>query len=592
MNRKLNSSNVKIWLDQNLSNKNRIKACSDYLDKVPKAKGIYFWFINPKGYEELSTFINIKALPSVYQVHINGKFHDLVYLGTAGARNNKSGTNNGNIFQRLQWHITDNQGISALCNGTMSTFRRTLVSLLASDLIENNIQDRLNEFICKYFHIYYVEYVGEFAIVQDQIEKDEELLIKKLKPIFNLSKNPNNKIPNTITHSIGKRRQSIEKKSKAKWCNTKAESLSKASAPTKKKTKKENITSNDDCIEFKLNRHENIATKAAQIEGLPKGLCTIELFYENRNDIRRYINGKIREIRTENRSVSSYFKAPDPTVSNKLKWQIVQVEMNDKKKPIESITVRVCRIEKSPKNESNQEKNPIKQPVTTLTSNFIDNLIKQNPNLTDKTQKKLLIIGCCDAKSYQPNNLNNANYINYDFGALLDITRQQRMLDYMSMNADHFNGKTRNNAVVNQAYFMGALNQNNRRPVFSVYGSNNSPFFNPNTKALYINKIQNSNLQILIVSGLYGLLHHSDYINDYHLEINTGNNIWGNTIANSINDFINQNSIENRNVFYCLSSKYLPFIGQPQNNWTNLWRNLGGRGHKQAQELFDFLSRL
>ncbi len=385
MNRNLNSSNVKIWLRDNLKDKNRIKACSDNLDKVPKTKGIYFWFMNPLGYKELSNFMNIKALPSVYQVPINGKLHDLVYLGTAGARNNKAGTNNGNIFQRLQWHITNNQGISALCNGTMSTFRRTLGSLLASDLIENNIQDRLNEFLCKNFHIYYLEYVGEFAIVQDQIEKDEELLIKKLKPIFNLSKNPNNKIPNTITHSIGKRRQSIEKKSKTKWCNTKAESLSKASAPSNKKTKNENITSNDGCIEFKLNRHENIATKADKIEGLPKGPCTIELFYENRNDIRRYINGKIREIRTENRSVSSYFNAPDPTAANKPKWQIVQEEMNDKKNPIEVITVRVCKLGEKP------AKNP--KPLNS----------KKKSNLADSTSgiklsKKFKVVMICSSR--------------------------------------------------------------------------------------------------------------------------------------------------------------------------------------------------
>lgn len=385
MNKNLNSSNVKIWLHDNLKDKNRIKACSDNLDKVPKTKGIYFWFMNPMGYKELSNFISIKALPSVYQVPINGKLHDLVYLGTAGARNNKSGTNNGNIFQRLQWHITDNQGTSALCNGTMSTFRRTLASLLASDLIEDNIQDRLNEFLCKYFHIYYVEYVGEFAIVQDQIEKDEELLIQKLKPIFNLSKNPNNKIPNTITHSIGKRRQSIEKKSKAKWCNSKVESLSKASAPTKKKTKNENITSPDSCITFTLKRNENIATKACQIKGLPEGPCTIELFYENRNDIRRYINGKIRVIRTENRSVSSYFSAPDPTVANKPKWQIVQEEMNDKKNPIELITVRVCKLGK------NSSKNP--KPLN----------LKKHSNLDDFTSdinisKKFKVVMICSSR--------------------------------------------------------------------------------------------------------------------------------------------------------------------------------------------------
>ena len=385
MNKNINSSDIKVWLNQKLNDKNSIKACSDDLDKVPKTKGIYFWFINPEGYQELSNYIRIKALPNVYQVSINGKLHDLVYLGTAGGRKNKSGTNNGNLFQRIQWHILDNQGVSALCIGTMSTFRRTLGSLLANDLIESNIQDRLNELLCKYFHVYFVEYAGEFAIVQNQIEKDEELLIQHLKPIFNLSKNPNSKIPNTITYSISKRRQLIEKKSKSKWCNNKTESLSKESAPIMKKTKNENITSNDGCIEFKLNRHQNIATKAAQIEGLPKGHCTIELFYENRNDIRKYINGKIRKISTENRSVSSYFKAPDTTAANKPKWQIVQEEMNDKKNPIEVITVRVCKLSK------NSSKNP--KPLN----------LKKHSNLNDFTSdnnlsKKFKVVMICSSR--------------------------------------------------------------------------------------------------------------------------------------------------------------------------------------------------
>jgi hypothetical protein len=184
------------------------------------------------------------------------------------------------------------------------------------------------------------------------------------------------------------------------------------------------------------------------------------------------------------------------------------------------------------------------------------------------------------------------HHTNYNFGAALNNARLIRLTAYQAMNANYFNGKKRNNTPVNRAYFMGAINPNNRRSVFDTYGSNHSPFFKPRIKAIYIDKIQNSNLHILIISGLYGLLHHSDYINDYHLEVKKGTNVWGATISNAINEFIIQNNIDNHHVVYCLSPKYQPFIGQPNANWENLWRNLGGRGHNQASELIKFLNRI
>ena len=222
----------------------------------------------------------------------------------------------------------------------------------------------------------------------------------------------------------------------------------------------------------------------------------------------------------------------------------------------------------------------------------IKNTKKQNFLTIAPNKRKLLILGCSDSKSKQKNNFNNGNEKNYNFGTDLNNLYKQRHQYYQGLSNSYFKNKKRDNELVNKAYFMECLNSKNRRSLFDVYGGNKSPFFNSKMKDLYIQKIQNSNLTILIVSGLYGLLKDSDFINDYHLEIKKGPNIWKKTISNAINDFIINNDIENSNVFYCLSSKYLPFIGQPQHNWTNLWRNLGGRGHNQANELFDFLSHI
>ena len=47
--------------------------------------------------------------------------------------------------------------------------------------------------------------------------------------------------------------------------------------------------------------------------------------------------------------------------------------------------------------------------------------------IKDKKKNKVLIIGCCDAKSWQPNDLHNGEYVNYDFGKSLDDLRKSRL---------------------------------------------------------------------------------------------------------------------------------------------------------------------
>jgi hypothetical protein len=113
--------------------------------------------------------------------------------------------------------------------------------------------------------------------------------------------------------------------------------------------KKPNVLSGADfladngCIEFKVNRDQNISEVAQTVPNLPKGPCTIELISKDRNDIRNYINGKVRIIRVHERTVSEYFNSPDTKNGNIVKWKIVQDEMNDLKKRIEEITVRICK---------------------------------------------------------------------------------------------------------------------------------------------------------------------------------------------------------------------------------------------------------
>jgi hypothetical protein len=104
------------------------------------------------------------------------------------------------------------------------------------------------------------------------------------------------------------------------------------------------IENNKDCVEFTVNKKDTISAIAQSIKKLPVGPCRIEIFSKDKNDSRTYINGKPRSIRTNNRTVSEYFNAVDPANGNIPKWQLIQEEMNNKKKIIETITVRVYKV--------------------------------------------------------------------------------------------------------------------------------------------------------------------------------------------------------------------------------------------------------
>jgi hypothetical protein len=583
-----NLSVIKAWLDKNMLEEKCIKACCQEVSKIPQTKGIYFWFMKKSSYKEISNIMTIKPNEAALSRSINGSKYDLVYVGTAGARNNSNGQNTGNLQERLKWHLCNNKNISSLCNGTMSTFRRTLGALLASDLIENDLQKNLDKILCKNFYIYYIEYPGSFGDVKNGIAQHEEILINTLRPIFNLSKNPNTANSKHTTHLIQERRRLIEAISKEKHCLPMKANVNQKSLST---TKAKPIQTKEDkfCIEFKIKKTENISEVASKIKNLPDGPCSIELYSENKKDVRTYVNSRLRLIRTSNRTVSQYFNAPDTKNGNVAKWHIVQNEMNDKKKPIEVITVRVCRIlDLLPSSEMTAMK---KNQTVSIKKNS-DSAVGKNAKIMKSKKTKLLIIGCCDAKSLQPNNLNNGNKVNYNFGEPLENSRQARNQIYQQLDATYFIGKTRNNIEVDQNYFLNALNRNNRREALDVYGNNYSPFFKPQMKQLYRQKILSSNLQVLIISGLYGLLKHDDYINDYHLEINKGQNVWGNCISDAIKAYIKKNNIDDKLVYYSLSNNYLTFLGPAHPNWTNLWENHPGRGHAQAEDLAIFLNQL
>ena len=117
---------------------------------------------------------------------------------------------------------------------------------------------------------------------------------------------------------------------------------------------------------------------------------------------------------------------------------------------------------------------------------------------------------------------------------------------------------------------------------------------------LYRNKIENCSLHILIVSGLYGILRHDDYINDYNLKIDQGKSIWGDEINNAICDYMKANNIPEESVYYSLSKVYklkLNLKQEQEKKWKNVWI-FGGEGSnssnliQSARCVSEFLNKL
>ena len=249
-----------------------------------------------------------------------------------------------------------------------------------------------------------------------------------------------------------------------------------------------------------------------------------------------------------------------------------------------------------PKSKATKVSNHIK-----ISDNSLDNKIEEIirsldwDKIKDNNTPKLLIIGCCDAKSYQPNNLTNIDRNNFDFGNKINSLRKSRIEFYKSLSDKYFAYpvKKREDKIVNISYFLNCLNESYRREALEVYGSNGSPFYKPEMKLLYKEKIKNCNLHLLIISGLYGIIKHNDYINDYHLEIKKGKNgFWGNEIYMATQEYIRINKIDDNHVFYSLSNEYKINLNPISSKWKNLWLNHEGHGHKQASDLMIFLNKL
>jgi hypothetical protein len=376
------TDNAKEWLYSNLKDLTLLsgtllkekKELKKFMDENFKGeKGIYFWFLKV---ESLELFLN--CIPkskidddSSYLVNFEDSKYILVYLGTAGVRKNKNEKNNSNLLDRLNWHLFNTQTEKSVSSGAMSTLRRTLGALISNDLIAEKTQSKLTEIINENFIIYFLPYGKETAgkeylNIQKTVSENETILIENLKPIFNLSQNPNEKKnSNHITHVISKRRKKVEIDTKERLALKFANAVSKSKKGIQKNaSKSENSRikngsgiyndrlqqTEDGCFVFHVKKNESIHDVIKNLDLKLPEHCYFVLSNSIEKTELVYPPGHFGMKRSTTR-LKKYFGTSDENYSKEnnyesiIRYKFIQEEMS--RRNIAEVTVSIYPINKS-----------------------------------------------------------------------------------------------------------------------------------------------------------------------------------------------------------------------------------------------------
>jgi cytoplasmic iron level regulating protein YaaA (DUF328/UPF0246 family) len=200
--------------------------------------------------------------------------------------------------------------------------------------------------------------------------------------------------------------------------------------------------------------------------------------------------------------------------------------------------------------------------------------------INDKKIAKLLIISCSDTKK---SGGDNSKYKNYNFGNIFDEKRTESFKLYEKkliekpttfIFKDNKKPIEREKIPVDENYFKDCWKQKKYKIAIERYAG--GKFYKDEHLKLYKDKTKDSNLKILIVSALFGLLEFNDCIPDYHLKMND-NKTWknNNCLKKTVKEYIKKHNIDD--VYYSLapSTGYKDCLN-PDNNWIDLWFYLSG----------------
>lgn len=155
-----------------------------FLTKVPRKKGLYFWFVDGRGLELLSRKLLVKIPPNQFLSY--GEYY-LVYIGTAGTKRNGG----SDLVERFKWHIHQKHTNSNIGpKGTLSTLRKTLGCLLGDHLLDAlgmPAEKVINQFMGDHSMVGFIPFENRQE-VNDMVNCFEDFLISSLRPILNLPK--------------------------------------------------------------------------------------------------------------------------------------------------------------------------------------------------------------------------------------------------------------------------------------------------------------------------------------------------------------------------------------------------------------------
>jgi cytoplasmic iron level regulating protein YaaA (DUF328/UPF0246 family) len=377
------------------------------------------------------------------------------------------------------------------------------------------------------------------------------------------------------------------------------------------------------CKDFFVKQKELAADIADKTIGLPKGKVSIDIFDVETED-RLYSSHRAGGTRITKLKVSEFFRNQDTKAQpNRAKQVVLQEEMITRKvKEVRVIVCPIIDIDKPQKSALPTKNSPIvissKSTKTVKTSSQklnkssdiaienkseiaklkIKKVIKSIDFDKLKSKKKLLIISCSSKKveggdmNYVQNYFlqNNAENLYND----LVNERHHRMGEYVELlneQPDFF--ENHGGADVQ----MLNLNNGQNLPAIDRYSGR---FYNQELRNLYNDKNLNSNLHVLIISGLYGVISFQDTIINYHLMIDNPNAIWGGednlTLRNTVQQYMHDNKIKEKNVFYAVSPSTYEDALKPMPEWTDLWIDVpnarNGNNAYSAQCVRAFLENL
>lgn len=168
------------------------------LKKIPNDKtGYYKWWANKKSLDVLLYNLNVEFDDIKYDIECKNNLY-CIYVGIAVKES---------IQDRLNWHINDKHDISRVKSGFLSTFRKSISSVVLHNQYD---KDGTNEFIDKL----YVEYfVGKYPIksveAKKEIENKELEIMSKYLRILNIKDNKHIK-----AYEIKKALKKLRKESK------------------------------------------------------------------------------------------------------------------------------------------------------------------------------------------------------------------------------------------------------------------------------------------------------------------------------------------------------------------------------------------